>query len=313
MASDMDVDDGEQRWLDTVEGEVAFFRSLMRARPVGIHCHFHVLTMRNAILRDTGQLVQIEDLWNKLRTCYDLDILESIVSEPPALSPHTRALILHILCCACFLRSALSVPRVGSCMAFGICGGHGYRTQEAEGYDLPGDEPTGTPPLPLRSPSPSENLAVHPFFRGEYTLPQDETMENLVSTRRMRATASLPSSSPAPSPAAPAKSSRGGRKGKAKLKVMAGLVGGDSDSSALTQESGDESVAPTPRESVATGTDAGTEYAEDEEDPRQSPAASITSKQTTRKGAKGSRRGTGGARGRGASTAGSRGGKKKKK
>lgn len=52
---------------------------------------------------------------------------------------------------------------------------------------------------------------------------------------------------------------------------MAGLVGGDSDSSALTQESGDESVAPTPRESVATGTDAGTEYAEDEEDPRQSP------------------------------------------
>lgn len=46
---------------------------------------------------------------------------------------------------------------------------------------------------------------------------------------------------------------------------MAGLVGGDSDSSALTQESGDESVAPTPRGSVVTGTDAGTEYGEDDD------------------------------------------------
>lgn len=47
---------------------------------------------------------------------------------------------------------------------------------------------------------------------------------------------------------------------------MAGLVGGDSDSSALTQESGDESISPIPRTgSVATGTDAGTEYAEEED------------------------------------------------
>ena len=97
-------------------------------------------------------------------------------------------------------------------------------------------------------------------------------IDQLVSARRMRASASLPSSSPAPSPAA-TKSARGGRKGKSKLKVMAGLVGGDSDSSALTQESGDESVEPTPRDSVATGTDGGTEYAEEEEEPRQSPGA----------------------------------------
>jgi MRG-binding protein len=43
------------------------------------------------------------------------------------------------------------------------------------------------------------------------------------------------------------------------------LVGGDSDSSALTQESGDETVPPTPRESVLTGTDAGTDQGEDED------------------------------------------------
>ncbi|OJT15241.1 hypothetical protein TRAPUB_8163 [Trametes pubescens] len=264
MSTKMEVDDDneaalESRWLDSVEGEIAFFRSLMRARPVGIHRHFHVLTMRNAILRDTGELVAIDDLWAKLRTCYDLDILENI---------------------------------------------------EADGYDFPGEGPASTPPLPPRSPSPSDNLSMHPFFRHEYTLPHDETFETIMSERRMRASVSLPSSSPAPSPVTQTKSGRGGRKGKSKLKHMAGLVGGDSDSSALTQESGDESVAPTPRDSVATGTDAGTEYAEDEEEPRQSPAASIASKQP-RKGTKGTGRGRG--RGRGAAAGGSRGTKRKKK
>ncbi|KZS99579.1 uncharacterized protein LAESUDRAFT_733060 [Laetiporus sulphureus 93-53] len=48
------------------------------------------------------------------------------------------------------------------------------------------------------------------------------------------------------------------KKGRSKLKNVAGLVGGDSDSSALTQESGDESAVPTA--SLATGTDVGTDY-----------------------------------------------------
>lgn len=83
-------------------------------------------------------------------------------------------------------------------------------------------------------------------------------------SRRLRATPSPPSS---PAPSAPAKKSRNGgkkRKGKSKLD-LAGLIGGDSDSSALTQESGDEGLPATPRESVVTGTDAGTDYAEDED------------------------------------------------
>lgn len=56
---------------------------------------------------------------------------------------------------------------------------------------------------------------------------------------------------------------------------MAGLVGGDSDSSALTQESGDESPQ---RESIATGTDAATEDGDEEfvEAPGASPGASLT-------------------------------------
>lgn len=45
--------------------------------------------------------------------------------------------------------------------------------------------------------------------------------------------------------------------------ATAGLIGGDSDSSALTQESGDESALPTPRESA---TDGGTDYADEDEE-----------------------------------------------
>lgn len=66
-------------FLDTLEGELAFFRSLMRARPVGIHRHFHAMVIRNAIQRDTGRWVPMDDIWGKLRACYDIDLLESIV------------------------------------------------------------------------------------------------------------------------------------------------------------------------------------------------------------------------------------------
>lgn len=71
--------EGSMHFLDSVEGEIAFFRSMMRARPVGLHRHFHILTIRNAILRDTGRAVSTDDVWRKLRSCYDLDVLEGIV------------------------------------------------------------------------------------------------------------------------------------------------------------------------------------------------------------------------------------------
>ncbi|KAI0917234.1 hypothetical protein AcV7_009719 [Taiwanofungus camphoratus] len=263
QSSDDAEDNPVSRFLDSVEGEISLFRSVMRARPVGIHRHFHVLTIRNAIYQDTGRLVSIDDIWAKLRCCYDLDNLESI---------------------------------------------------EMDGYDPPGQ--SGSPAAPIRSPSPSENLSMHPFFRQEFLLPSEESFDSLISSRRMRATASLPSSSPAPSPSYYGRSggSRTGKRGRSKLKNMAGLVGGDSDSSALTQESGDESIIPTPRESLAGGTDGGTDYAEDEDayEREQSPAPSIASKQP-RKTAKSTRRGSAGSRARGASAAASRGTKRKKK
>jgi MRG-binding protein len=69
----------DQPFLDTLEGEISFFRSLMRARPVGLHRHFHVLSIREWIRRDTKAEVSPEDIWSKLRSCYELDILEANV------------------------------------------------------------------------------------------------------------------------------------------------------------------------------------------------------------------------------------------
>ncbi|KAI0729597.1 hypothetical protein C8Q72DRAFT_777806 [Fomitopsis betulina] len=247
-------------FLDSVEGEIAFFRSMMRARPVGLHRHFHILTIRNAILRDTGRAVSTDDVWRKLRSCYDLDVLEGI---------------------------------------------------EVDGYDPPGDQDIPSPSSnPVRSPSPTENLAMHPFFRHEYTLPPDETFDRLISARRMRGSVSLPSSSPAPSPTQTGPGAKLSKKGKSKLKDMAGLISGDSDSSALTQESGDEGAIATLRDSAAPGTDAGTEVAEDD-DVDGSPSPSLASR--AKKTAKPGRRGSNAGRGRGGTTGRGRGTKRGKR
>jgi len=52
----------------------------MRARPVGLHHHFHILDIQNAIKKDTGRLLHVESIWQKLQSCYDLDALDAIVS-----------------------------------------------------------------------------------------------------------------------------------------------------------------------------------------------------------------------------------------
>ncbi|KAF8147298.1 hypothetical protein K438DRAFT_1944174 [Mycena galopus ATCC 62051] len=204
-------------FLATVEGEIAFFRAIMRARPVGIHRHFHVLNIRNGICKDTGHTIAVQSVWDKLRALYDMDALEQI-------------------------------------------------DLEVDGYESRTSDTSHTP-TPIRSPSPNDNLAAHPFFRDEYALPYDTHFDALIAARRIRDTPSPPSLSPppAPSPLPSASSARPGRtrasraKGRSKSKLtLAGLVGGDSDSSALTQESGDEG-GPTPRDSV-TITEGGTEY-----------------------------------------------------
>lgn len=73
----------EHAFLDSVEGEISFFRSIMRARPIGMHRYFHILAIRSAIQKDTGRAVHTDTLWEKLRKCYDLDALDAIVRGPP--------------------------------------------------------------------------------------------------------------------------------------------------------------------------------------------------------------------------------------
>ncbi|KAI6027472.1 hypothetical protein PISMIDRAFT_189220 [Pisolithus microcarpus 441] len=250
--------DSAKELLDSVEGEISFFRSVMKARPVGLHKHFHVLAIRNSIYTDTGRVVPVDCIWEKLKSCYDLDALEAAVGEFEGYYPNTS----------------------------------NHSGSQA-----------------IRSPSPSENLSRHPHFKEEYSLPADETLDSLVAARRLRATASLPSSTPAPSPRQSHKSRKAKAPKRNKDKVdMAGLVGGDSDSSALTQEeSGDEDVV-TPRESVLTGTDAGTDYEEDVEQ----DISSGQPKPARGRGTKSGRGGTAG-RARAASTATARGTKKRKK
>ena len=65
--------------LDTVEGEICFFRAVMRSRPVGMHRHFHVLSIKHAVEQGTGQTLSVDDVWDKLHSCYNLEILESLV------------------------------------------------------------------------------------------------------------------------------------------------------------------------------------------------------------------------------------------
>jgi MRG-binding protein len=147
-------------------------------------------------------------------------------------------------------------------------------TQDAEGFESPGS--AHSTPSTIDSPSPSDNLSLHPFFRKEFVLPYDESLDTIISSRRVRDSSSSSSSSPSPPPARPPAKGRrgGGRRGRGGAGGAGGTVArptshvtAESDSSALTMESGDESVtvAPTPKGSVNTGTDAGTDYGEDEE------------------------------------------------
>ena len=221
--------------LNTVDGEISFFRSLMRARPLGMHRHFHIMAMQIAIEKALKQPVAVDELWKKLDTCYNMEQLDFIVSSS----------------------SYLSVPTVEP-------------LQESEYEAALMSSPSSTP-QPVSSPSPEQDLSDHPFFRQEFQLPADHYIENLIIQRRIRQTPS-PTSSPEPVQQEPQKPVRN-RKRKASKAEFAGLVSGDSDSSALTQESGDDvedaAGTPTDRRAASVGTaatEAGTEDTHEDED-----------------------------------------------
>lgn len=237
-------DERDVPFIDTVEGEISFYRSVMRARPVGIHSQFHVLSIRNAIIKETGHSVSIQEIWDKLKSLYDMEALEGLVRVPAFLSIFESGMTPN-------------------------------QSQENDDYDSGGSDSSARSAIP--SPSPSQNLSAHPFFRQEYNLPMDDTFESLISARRVRDSESPPSSPPAPSSPATRKTRAGRTRRSISKSEAAGLVGGDSDSSALTQESGDENEGANTRESVATGTEAGSDNEEgSEEAQEESPGMCIS-------------------------------------
>jgi MRG-binding protein len=99
---------------------------------------------------------------------------------------------------------------------------------------------------------------MNPFFREEFALPYEEAYENVKAQRRMRETPSPPSS---PEPQSKARGKK--RTRRLEKDETAGLVGGDSDSSALTQDSADEAVG-TPQEEAGSATE-GEDVGEDDD------------------------------------------------
>ncbi|KAH7323316.1 chromatin modification-related protein EAF7-domain-containing protein [Rhizoctonia solani] len=79
-------------FLDTLEGEIALFRSIERARPVGMHKHFHMITLRRSIRNESGFWVNVPDIWAKLATLYHLEALDDI--DEQRFHPVTGQLLL---------------------------------------------------------------------------------------------------------------------------------------------------------------------------------------------------------------------------
>ncbi|KAF8333532.1 uncharacterized protein EI90DRAFT_573232 [Cantharellus anzutake] len=73
----MDSAEGDE-FLDTVEGESAFFQSVARARPAGVHRYMNIVSIRQNINEISGKWVTIEHIWRKLRQYYAMDNIEKI-------------------------------------------------------------------------------------------------------------------------------------------------------------------------------------------------------------------------------------------
>jgi hypothetical protein len=88
-------------FLNSTSGEIAFFRGLCDARPVGIHREFNMMAVAAYIKSATGRHVSVDDLWTKFKTCYNLERLESYVSKATSLKDgvrreHTSSNFLHL-------------------------------------------------------------------------------------------------------------------------------------------------------------------------------------------------------------------------
>lgn len=78
-SKESDEETVNQPFLDTTDAEIALFRAIARARPVGMNRHFNMLAILQMIKHETGRTVSAEDVWEKMRGLYDLNALEELV------------------------------------------------------------------------------------------------------------------------------------------------------------------------------------------------------------------------------------------
>lgn len=73
--------------LDTPEGETALLTAIINARPVGMGKHWAMVSILLYLEQALGEgRVTSTDVWNKLRTLYDMDLLDEDVSDSMTMS-----------------------------------------------------------------------------------------------------------------------------------------------------------------------------------------------------------------------------------
>lgn len=99
-------------YLDSVVGEIQFFRLLLQYRLIGIDRHFQMIQFYSSLLQsiartaasehplssvssdaqaaagDALPVVTVEDCWTKYKECYDQQVIQATVSDKePTCSP----------------------------------------------------------------------------------------------------------------------------------------------------------------------------------------------------------------------------------
>ncbi|KAG5513951.1 hypothetical protein PMAC_000573 [Pneumocystis sp. 'macacae'] len=60
----------------TVDEEIALLRAVCKYRPIGIHKHFRIISIMQEM---NSFMIRSTDIWEKLRTLYNLELLDEIV------------------------------------------------------------------------------------------------------------------------------------------------------------------------------------------------------------------------------------------
>lgn len=63
----------------SMDFEIALYRAIAQARPVGVHKHFQVLAMQHSMSIELQEDVGVNEIWSKLASLYNLEELDNQV------------------------------------------------------------------------------------------------------------------------------------------------------------------------------------------------------------------------------------------